>query len=63
MRRREAYALKTKQNDPKAYETSHDPLASYAGGPVVMMKPGWCAKCGKHIGRGIAFHVKKCNGE
>lgn len=22
---------------------------------------GTCPKCGKHIGRGIAFHVKRCD--
>lgn len=23
---------------------------------------GVCHKCGKHIGKGIAFHTKACNG-
>lgn len=24
-------------------------------------KPGFCPKCKKHIGRGVYFHMRKCN--
>lgn len=29
--------------------------------PLVVAK-GHCKKCGKHIGRGVVFHEKACNG-
>lgn len=30
--------------------------------PVSVPK-GHCPKCGKHIGRGLHFHVKACSGD
>ena len=27
------------------------------------VQKGCCPKCGKHIGRGVAFHVKACDGD
>ena len=30
--------------------------------PVIAPK-GCCPKCGKHIGKGIYFHVKACKGD
>lgn len=30
--------------------------------PMPMPKPGYCRICGKHIGRGVAFHEKRCHG-
>jgi len=29
----------------------------------VERSPGECPKCGRHIGKGIAIHVKHCNGD
>lgn len=25
-------------------------------------KPGYCVKCGQHIGRGLPFHERRCQG-
>jgi hypothetical protein len=30
--------------------------------PEKVVKPGECPKCGRVIGRGIAFHIKACKG-
>jgi hypothetical protein len=27
------------------------------------LKKGFCSKCGKHIGRGLFLHTKKCTGQ
>lgn len=32
-------------------------------GPSVDVPKGVCPKCGEHVGRGIAFHMKKCLGD
>jgi hypothetical protein len=48
MRRRAAYAVRA----------SEKPEAP----PAKPLPKGACAKCGKHIGRGVALHSKRCQG-
>lgn len=31
--------------------------------PQAEVEKGTCPKCGKHIGKGIHFHVKACDGK
>ena len=54
MRRRQAYHI---DEAPKKIDEDAT--------PKVVEKPfkkGYCRKCGEHIGRGIAFHEKRCEG-
>jgi hypothetical protein len=30
--------------------------------PTAAPRKGVCPVCGKHIGRGVAFHAKRCEG-
>jgi len=39
--------------------------AGFVSPPEVPVKPvpkGTCPKCGKHVGRGVHFHAKRCKG-
>jgi hypothetical protein len=31
--------------------------------PAKSIKKGICPKCGKHVGRGLFLHTKKCTGQ
>lgn len=54
-RRRQIFAQKA-----LAEKVSHE---TFDGKPSETQRgKGHCEKCGKYIGRGIAFHRKKCNG-
>ena len=54
MRRRQAYHV----------DQTPDKIEEVAPPKVVEkpLKKGYCRKCGEHIGRGIAFHEKRCEG-
>lgn len=55
MRRRQMYAQRSPDN------AMVQAFAEAFG--LVAVPKGACPKCKKHIGRGIQFHIKACNGD
>ena len=62
------YVRRRQVNQLRAQQMAADRELARAIAPSVVWaepaaKPkGHCPKCGKHIGRGIHWHQKKCNG-
>jgi hypothetical protein len=40
--------------------SNEEQISVYVPEPAKKMPKGHCRHCGKHIGRGIAFHEKRC---
>lgn len=53
-------------DDDRAYysdeELAETPAQRKARLAAPVVPKGTCPKCGEHIGKGIHFHVKACNG-
>lgn len=61
MRRRQLLPLQGDGPDgpaAKAGEVASEP-DTYK---TIRVDPGYCGKCGKHVGRGVAFHRARCRG-
>lgn len=54
MRRRQIYAQEKHNAMVQAFAEAFG---------LVAVPKGTCPKCKKHIGRGIGFHIKACNGD
>jgi hypothetical protein len=55
-RRRSLFNDYNKRREAKAAVVPADPE------PTAAPRKGVCPVCGKHIGRGVAFHAKRCEG-
>ncbi len=66
MRRRQIYAAQTAAREASGAQTAAAAVeippipAATAHEPV--RRPGHCAKCGQHIGRGLPLHERRCQG-
>ena len=60
-RRRAIVRLRTEQARERASQLRLAPKSGTEA-PQLHPKPGSCDACGRHIGRGIAFHRLRCKG-
>lgn len=70
MRRRQKYALANQAAREAAFSSAPDVVKFYEPtitpvkytGPLVILDPHACTKCGRTVGRGRAMHEKHCKG-